>query len=74
MSQNINSTTRHLKFACILIFTNPLWASNETKILSLYYIQQNQLKKIKRTRVVSKKYKNEKKNNKKTRCDKRFCG
>ena len=55
MSQNINSTTRHLKFACILIFTNPLWASNETKILSLYYIQQNQLKNIKMKKKTTKK-------------------
>ena len=31
ISQNINSTTRHLKFGYISIFTNLLWTDNETK-------------------------------------------
>ena len=31
MSQNINSTTRHLKFGYISLFTNLLRTENETK-------------------------------------------
>ena len=31
MSENINQTTRHLKFSYISILTNLLWTGNETK-------------------------------------------
>ena len=42
---------RHLKFCYISILTNLLRTDNETKIVkTIYYIQLDQLKKIKRTK------------------------
>ena len=37
MSQNINKTTRHLKFRYISILTNLLRTDNETKIVKTIY-------------------------------------
>ena len=37
MSQNINKTTRHLKFRYISIFTNLLRTDNETKSVKIIY-------------------------------------
>ena len=36
MSQNINSTTTHLKFSYILILANLLQTDNETKSIKIY--------------------------------------
>ena len=49
MSKNIKSTTRHLKFTYISIFTNLQRTDNETKSVK-NYIQLDQLKMIKRTK------------------------
>ena len=37
MSKNIKSTTRHLKFSYISIFTNLLWTDNEMKSVKTIY-------------------------------------
>ena len=37
ISKNRNSTTRHLKFSYIFIFTNLLRADNETKSVKTIY-------------------------------------
>ena len=41
MSKNIKSTTRHLKFRYISIFTNILRTDNETKSVKTIYIYIN---------------------------------
>ena len=37
MSKNVKSTTRHLKYKYILIFTNLLWTDNEKKSVKPIY-------------------------------------
>ena len=37
MSENINKTTRHLKFRCISILTNLLQTDNEMKSVKAIY-------------------------------------
>ena len=37
MSENINETTRHLKFRYISILTNLLRTGNETRIVKIIY-------------------------------------
>ena len=37
MPKNIKSTTRHLKFSYISIFTNLLWTDNEMKSVKTIY-------------------------------------
>ena len=37
MSENINETTRHLKFRYISILTSFLWTDNETKSVKAIY-------------------------------------
>ena len=57
MSENINETTRHLKFSYISILTNLLWTDNETKCKKSIQLP-DQLKKIKRIKSRLKRNKN----------------
>ena len=50
MSENINETTRHLKFRYISILTNLPRTDNETKSIKTITTKLDQLKKIKRTK------------------------